>query len=356
MENAGPLPAGRGTQHGMSHVSAQDHTTDTLPAITTREGIIAAARALGCDLVGIARLADLEGRVPPAQRPSVVSPALRSIVVLGMRIGVGVLGARDQTLRQFGVGNAHYRLERATRTLAYRIEANYQALAAIVPALLINYRVTGSATNAPAGQGTRYLREAAVLAGLGTLGLNEMLLTPQFGPRVVISGVLTDLALEPDAPLATELCPGLEACGRCAAICPGRAIPLRQPEGAPLAAVRGLDAAACLPYSQPYGPEAFVEHVKRIFLAPTKDARIHYARGRTSALMFHHMLVARQAAFTGCLACEQVCPVGEDYAALQRAPERQADLPDGVQHRRADGWVEVQWVGTPSIRPADPEA
>jgi epoxyqueuosine reductase len=321
-------------------------------AITSREGIEEAAHELGVDLVGFAPLASMETRVPPVERPSILTPDLRTIVVLGMRLGVGTMGARDLTARQFAAGNAHYRLERATRLLAYRIEENYQAMAAVVPALLVNFNTKNAGTNAPAGQATYFLRLAAVQAGLGTLGLNEMLLTPQFGPRVVLSGVMTDLDLPPDAPLEEELCLGLEACGRCAAICPELAIPLRAPEGAPLAEVRGLDQPACMRSSQPYGPDAFVEHVKRVFLAPTKEDQIRQARSRTSALMFHHMLVARQAAYTGCMACEQVCPVGADYEALQRSPDRQADLPQGVRHRRAAGWVEVQWVGPPvSYRP-----
>jgi epoxyqueuosine reductase len=314
---------------------------------TTREGIAAAARELGVDLVGFASAARLESWVPPAERPSRISTDLPTIVVLGMRLGRGIMGARDLTVRQFAAGNVHYRLERATRLLAYRLEENYQALAAVVPALLVNFSTKSAGTNAPAGQGTLFLRLAAVEAGLGTLGLNQMLLTTRFGPRVVLSGVMTDLDLPCDEPLADELCLGLEACGRCAAICPEQAIPLRAPAGAPIAAVRALDEPACLRASQPYGPEAFVEHVKRIFLAPTPAERLRQARGRTSALMFHHMLVARQATYTGCMACEQVCPVGDDYAALQRSPDRQADLPNGVEHQPADGWVAVQWVGPP---------
>jgi epoxyqueuosine reductase len=314
---------------------------------TTREGIDAAARELGADLVGFASSARMDSRVPPAERPSRISTDLRTIVVLGMRLGPGIMGARDLTLRQFAAGNVHYRLERATRLLAYRLEENYQALAAIVPALLVNFGTKSAGTNAPAGQAALFLRLAAVEAGLGTLGLNQMLLTPRFGPRVVLGAVMTDLDLPCDEPLVDDLCLGLEACGRCAAICPEQAIPLRAPEHAPLAAVRGLDEPACLRASQPYGPDAFVEHVKRVFLAPTQAERIRQARGRTSALMFHHMLVARQATYTGCMACEQVCPVGDDYSTLQRSPDRQADLPDGVEHERADGWVTVRWVGPP---------
>src|SRR3712207_9080838 len=65
---------------------------------------------------------------------------------------------------------------------------SYQAMATVVPALLVNFKRSDAGANVPAGQATRFLRVAAVQVGLGTLGLNETLLTPQFGPRLVLSG------------------------------------------------------------------------------------------------------------------------------------------------------------------------
>jgi len=48
-------------------------------------------------------------------------------------------------------------------------------------------------------------------AGLGWIGKSSLLVTPQFGPRVGLISILTDMVLEPDAPLA-NLCPGCSAC------------------------------------------------------------------------------------------------------------------------------------------------
>jgi O-acetylhomoserine (thiol)-lyase len=58
---------------------------------------------------------------------------------------------------------------------------------------------------------------AAKYAGLGTIGANHCLLTPEFGPRVRFVSVLTDAELPADPMLEEELCSG---CGRCAAQCP----------------------------------------------------------------------------------------------------------------------------------------
>jgi reductive dehalogenase len=64
----------------------------------------------------------------------------------------------------------------------------------------------------------------AVDAGLGQLGRFGALITPEFGPRVRLCKVLTDLPLKPTAPIdlgVTEFC---EACEKCAEYCPSQAI------------------------------------------------------------------------------------------------------------------------------------
>ncbi|HCJ10813.1 MAG TPA: hypothetical protein DHW14_06580 [Clostridiales bacterium] len=64
----------------------------------------------------------------------------------------------------------------------------------------------------------------AVDAGLGQLGRNGLLVTPEFGPRVRLCKVLTDLPLEPTRPVdfgVTEYC---RVCVKCAEYCPAQAI------------------------------------------------------------------------------------------------------------------------------------
>lgn len=60
-------------------------------------------------------------------------------------------------------------------------------------------------------EGTHYAagdlshKHAAVVAGLGVLGKNTLLITPQFGNRVNLVSIVTDLEIEPDAVLTDEL-------------------------------------------------------------------------------------------------------------------------------------------------------
>jgi ferredoxin len=315
----------------------------SMPALA-KDDIRAQAQACGFDLIGFASTERLDSRLPVEDRPGTISTTLKTLLVLGKHIANGVSGALDRRQKQFSCGQLAQVMETAGRELGYWLERN-GAMAATLPALFVDFtRELSAAGNTPAGQGSRLLRAAAVESGLGTWGLNNAVLTPQYGPRVYFGGLLTNLALGHDSPLAQELCLGLEACGRCAAICPEKAIPLRAAAGADLGAVRGLDAAACLKSAHPFGPDAFVEHFKATFAARGSAQQQLIASAATREL-WQGLSVLRQGAFTGCMECLQVCPVGADSAAVQASVHRKQDFPAGIVFHRTAGSVAVEPVG-----------
>lgn len=61
---------------------------------------------------------------------------------------------------------------------------------------------------------------AGKYAGLGTIGMNHTLLTPEYGPRIRLVSVITDAVVPPDPLIEKELC---IRCRRCVAACPTRA-------------------------------------------------------------------------------------------------------------------------------------
>jgi reductive dehalogenase len=64
----------------------------------------------------------------------------------------------------------------------------------------------------------------AVQAGLGEYGRHGLLITPEFGPRVRIAKIFTDLPLVPDRPKSFGVRQFCEVCRRCSNACPARAI------------------------------------------------------------------------------------------------------------------------------------
>jgi epoxyqueuosine reductase len=70
-------------------------------------------------------------------------------------------------------------------------------------------------------EGGILIKDAAVLAGLGCLGKNNMLVTPEFGPRVRLRAIFTDIALPDTGPVDFDPC---ENCDMpCRTVCPQNA-------------------------------------------------------------------------------------------------------------------------------------
>jgi len=106
------------------------------------------------------------------------------------------------------------------------------------------------------------LRSAAVRAGLGVWGLNGLVLTRRFGPRVRFGAVFTDLDLTPDSPRQDYFC---TSCSLCIAACPTGAL-----------GPAGLDRSHCI---AEFKPDAAMVRLQRERLEfPTPHTRYQCAR------------------------------------------------------------------------------
>jgi epoxyqueuosine reductase QueG len=310
------------------------------------------ARSLGADLVGIAEGAALEAYPPdPAnpRRPSDITELDGArVIVLAKRLSAGVTRITD-----WGDRHKYYNdelaltlLESASLDLVYWLEdAGYPAI--IVPPTHVDpWRYQG---NPREHLGTLLsLPHAAVEAGLGTLGLNLQLLTPQFGPRVILTAVLCSVEVECDAKMEQALCAG-PSCGRCLKTCPGDA-------------VRHWDRdwETCDVYRSPYGFAKLTGQIEAIIAADSPEKKKELLRSEATFNLWQSILRGA-GAINGCRRCADVCPVGADYgpmlkdaldAIAENTPAKEARLAVMVRAEQAAEPVagyapQRRWIGEP---------
>ena len=74
----------------------------------------------------------------------------------------------------------------------------------------------------------------AIKAGLGEFGRNGLLITKDFGPRVRLGRIYTNMPLAYDKPINFGVQKFCEICKRCAKTCPSKSIPMGKPTDTPL--------------------------------------------------------------------------------------------------------------------------
>jgi len=267
----------------------------------------AKVREFGADLVGIADGKVLDENPPdPAapQRPSDVTELDSGrVIVLAKRIASGtsrILRWNDRS-KFYNDELALTELEEASLDLVYWLEdAGYPAII-IPPTHTDPWRYQGDPNM---HQRTLIsLPHAAVEAGLGTLGLNGQLLTPEYGPRVILTAVLCSVEVDCDRPMERALCSG-PACGRCLKSCPGDVIGHWQ-----------RDWAACDRYRSPHGFANLTDYLTRVLETGDLETRKKMLRSEDSFNLWQSILRGA-GVITGCRRCADVCPVGADYEAM----------------------------------------
>ena len=265
------------------------------------------AQELGADLVGIAD-GEVMNQYPPdpadPRRPiDITELDYKRVIVLAKHLNNGVariIPWGDRT-KFYNDELALSALEETSLELVYWLEdRGYPAI--IVPPTHVDPWRYEDDPNAHMNT-LLSLPHAAVEAGLGTLGLNQQLLTPEFGPRVILTAVMSSLDVEPDRRRAESLCHG-PSCGRCLSVCPGDAV-----------RHWGRDWEACDTYRSPYGFAKLTEHIEAVIRAPDAKAKKEMLRTETMFNLWQSILRGA-GAITGCRRCADVCPVGEDYPAM----------------------------------------
>lgn len=194
----------------------------------------------GADLVGISPVGRFEG-APSGHRPLDLLPAAKSVISFGIRLVDSVvdyheylLGAESRIpqdnratllVQNFYLELGHFVQDRELNLLACKValELERQGFKTLpTPATQ-----TGAELLVSNYFGFFSQRHAAVRAGLGEFGYNNIVLNPEFGPRVRYGSVITEAEFDYDSLLSKKVCPR-ETCRKCLEACVGAAISLRE--------------------------------------------------------------------------------------------------------------------------------
>ena len=233
----------------------------------------------GIDVFSEVSLDDLSD----ADRSSVVQffPAARSVIVFGKEVPVPVyrMPPKEKTRGMLRIAEA---LDNTAVKLANRLKED-QVPAVPVP-LYLPVRIADGRV-----QGFVRLKQAAAAGGLGSPGRNTVLLNPRFGPRLLLSGVVTGCCVGGSCQAGNSAggkeAPACTDCRRCFTVCPGGAL---GPEGA--------DAFRC--------------RTVRAWVPPIMVPAVKWILGRTIVLkcMAPFAPWIAQAATIRCSLCVTECP------------------------------------------------
>jgi hypothetical protein len=183
---------------------------DRAPYVADRalasEQVKETARTFGADCVGIC---EVDRRWLYSHRRDgsaiVLPPEVRYAVVMAVRMDVaGILDSPS------------FRAGTATGVGYSRMAFGIACLAEFLRNL--GYRAL------PMGNDTALSIPLAIDAGLGEMGRNGLLITPEYGSCVRICKVLTDMPLQPDRPISFGVAQTCRTCRRCAEACEVQAI------------------------------------------------------------------------------------------------------------------------------------
>ncbi len=301
----------------------------TAGAVIDAATVKRAACEFGADLVGIASAATLNAFPPDPrfpQTPERIAPRSKSVVVIARHIPIGAFRCKTLAPVQY----LDVLVMRRMDGVAYRV-AEWLERAGF-PSFVMGAQETD--WNLKRGSyGFLSARHLGVEAGLGTLGLGVSLITPQFGPRVYLTGVLTELELEPDARITEQVCIG-ESCSRCLYACPADSVGHFK-----------NDKARCSNFAQESGLSTTFRFLDR-FIDASPAEKAGMVRSRDFFGCWQSVTHVA-GSFGACPRCMAVCPIGDDYNAHLTDAQREIPEKTSEKTERARSLKEARTSGDP---------
>ena len=285
------------------------------------------AKELGADLVGIASAKTLNAFPPDPlwpQTPEKILPTCKSVIVVVHHIPVAAFRAKSNIPVQYMDMLILRRMDRISYKIADTLERQgYPSFVTAAQETDWNMK--------SASYGYLSTRHLGIEAGLGTLGLEVNILTPEFGPRVYLTGILTELELEPDAPMTEQVCIG-ESCSRCLYSCPTDAVEHY-----------GINKRNCAVEAQEFGFMTATNFFMKYCLASHEEKK-ELIKSR-DVFGFWQGLLRVVGSFGDCPRCLAVCPVGNDYHAHLASPQKVIPEKTPEKVAKAKGFKEARKNG-----------
>lgn len=255
----------------------------------------------GIDMVGIAVAQNLILAYPP--RPATaLMPTAKSVIVMAVPHSLGTVYSPDIMLWTRSKMQTSRLLDETAEKVSRMLEKQgFLALpvSADKPGEIFKRDPeTGKKFRQTRVAGFLSLKHAAMSCGLGEIGKNNLLLTPEFGPHQRLCAIITEAELEPDPRQDFDLCKG---CSKCVEACPSGAL---TPDG--------FDVDPCFVYwgfgFKRLPPERFWQwpgfirmlrrHVKK------RDFLVEFSQIYITDVDF-------------CIECMRACPVGELWKKIR---------------------------------------
>ena len=171
----------------------------------------------GADLVGIAST-DRFSEAPEGHRPNDILPEARSVIVVAIQVSHTAFDFLPESRPLYTI--QFYSVNDRLNYIAWKLTRHSE---------LLGYRALPIPCRGYADKklhGIFSHKHAMLMSGLGTFGLHNLIITPQYGARIRMVSVLTEVSLAPDPMLTENLCEKYRPeCGLiCTKDCPAKAI------------------------------------------------------------------------------------------------------------------------------------
>ena len=223
---------------------AKIHPEDRAELVREGEELETFARSLGAEIYGVVRSEAFEA-FPKKPQPSKFVPDAKSVVIIGMPFTIELYdtvakpelaeiyrsGADDAARTGEDIGRPPAGAERFYITDENNILTHEVGL--------IGYKIAWRLHRegyrafylpAPFKQEPRfrtapfYFMPAMYLAGMGQMGLNCSILTPEYGPRIWVTAIITNKELPAGQPIGSQYYEDCKNCMECVRRCPSHSL------------------------------------------------------------------------------------------------------------------------------------